>query len=98
MSTCRANWSSNRPTLVVGNYYSQQRPPISRLLHKLYEGPCRFVLRHPKATITFAVLLVASTVPIYLRLGSEFMPPLKEGTILYRGGGQVAQGGLGKER
>jgi len=34
-------------------------------------------------TIAAAVLIVASTVPVYLSLGSEFMPPLREGTILY---------------
>jgi Cu(I)/Ag(I) efflux system membrane protein CusA/SilA len=67
----------------VGTYYSEERHPISRLLHFLYERPCRFVLRHAKATIAVAVLIVLSTVPIYLRLGSEFMPPLREGTILY---------------
>lgn len=69
--------------LVVGKYYSEERHPISRLLHRLYEGPCRFVVRHAKATIAVAVLIVVSTIPIYMRLGSEFMPPLREGTILY---------------
>ncbi|MEP0841168.1 MAG: efflux RND transporter permease subunit [Phycisphaerae bacterium] len=69
--------------LFVGQYRSEERHPISRLLHWLYEKPCRFVVRHAKATIIVAVLIVASTVPIYLRLGSEFMPPLREGTILY---------------
>ncbi len=68
---------------LVGTYHSEERHPVSRLLHRLYEGPCRLVLRHPRATIATSVLLVAATVPIYLRLGSEFMPPLNEGTILY---------------
>lgn len=67
----------------VGTYYSEERHPVSRLLHRLYEGPCRFTLRHPKATIAAALLVVASAVPLYLHLGSEFMPPLREGTILY---------------
>jgi len=69
--------------IVVGKYYSEEGHPISRRLHRLYEGPCRLVLRHPRATIAASVLLVAATVPVYLRLGSEFMPPLNEGTILY---------------
>ncbi len=68
---------------VVGKYYSEERHPISRLLHRLYERPCRFVLRHPKATILAAALLVAGTVPVAMQLGSEFMPPLREGTLLY---------------
>ncbi len=68
---------------LVGKYYSEERHPISRFLHRLYEPPCRFVLRHAKATIAASVALVALTVPVYLKLGSEFMPPLNEGTILY---------------
>jgi len=69
--------------VVVGKYYSEELHPISKVLHRVYEGPCRFVLRHPKAVIATSMLLVAATVPVYLRLGSEFMPPLNEGTILY---------------
>ena len=69
--------------LFVGKYYSEERHPVSRLLHRLYEGPCRFVLRHPKATIVTALLIVVSAIPVYARLGSEFMPPLAEGSILY---------------
>ena len=41
------------------------------------------MLDHRKLTILAAVLLMAVTVPVYFRLGSEFMPPLNEGTILY---------------
>jgi copper/silver efflux system protein len=69
--------------LLVGKYYSEEGHPISKLLHRLYEKPCRFVVRHAKATIAVSVLLVLTTVPAYLKLGSEFMPPLREGTILY---------------
>jgi copper/silver efflux system protein len=74
-------WIANR--VVVGKYYSEEAHPISKLLHRIYEPPCRFVLRHPKATIAASLLLVATTIPVYLSLGSEFMPPLREGTILY---------------
>jgi copper/silver efflux system protein len=69
--------------LLVGSYTSEERHPVSRLLHRLYERPCRFVVGHAKATIAVSVLLVASSVPVYLQLGREFMPPLREGTILY---------------
>ena len=75
------SWIATR--LFVGTYYSEERHPISRLMHRLYEGPCRFVVRHAKATIAVSILLVLSTIPVYMRLGSEFMPPLYEGTILY---------------
>jgi len=69
--------------VVVGKYYPEEQHPVSRVLFWLYEGPCRLVLRHPKTTIAIALLLVATTVPVYLSLGHEFMPPLNEGTILY---------------
>ncbi len=69
--------------LFVGAYHSEEGHPISRLLHRLYEKPCRFVVRHAKMTIIGAALIVLTTIPIYLNLGSEFMPPLQEGTILY---------------
>jgi Cu(I)/Ag(I) efflux system membrane protein CusA/SilA len=74
-------WIMN--TLFVGKYYPEEKHPVSRILFKLYETPCRFVLRHPKAIIFLAIIIVASSIPIYLKLGHEFMPPLNEGTILY---------------
>lgn len=69
--------------LAVGAYVPEERHPVSRLLFALYEGPCRFVIRHRAAVIVLALLLVASAVPMYLSLGSEFMPPLWEGDLLY---------------
>ncbi len=69
--------------LLVGKYHSEERHPISRTLHFLYEPPCRLVLRFPKATIVLALSVVLGTLPVFARLGSEFMPPLREGTVLY---------------
>ncbi|MEO6027736.1 MAG: CusA/CzcA family heavy metal efflux RND transporter [Candidatus Binatia bacterium] len=70
-------------TLTVGRYYPEERHPISRVLFAVYEPVCRLVLRHRVLTIGLALALVATTVPIYFRLGSEFMPPLNEGAYLY---------------
>ncbi len=70
-------------TALVGRYYPEEKHPVSKVLFRFYEPACRFVLEHPYKTILAAVLLVLSTIPVYLRLGSEFMPPLNEGTILY---------------
>jgi len=69
--------------VLVGRYYAEEKHPISRLLQRIYEPPCRFVLRHARLTVLVSVLLVAGTVPAYLKLGSEFMPPLDEGSLLY---------------
>jgi Cu(I)/Ag(I) efflux system membrane protein CusA/SilA len=69
--------------ITVGRYYPEEKHPISRRLFRIYEPACNFVLRHKALTIIGALLLVASTVPIYFQLGSEFMPPLDEGSLLY---------------
>ncbi|GAO04026.1 efflux RND transporter permease subunit [Anaeromyxobacter sp. PSR-1] len=74
-------WVANQ--VLVGKYYSEERHPISRFLHRIYEPPCRFVVKHAKTTLVVAALLVATSIPAYLALGHEFMPPLREGTILY---------------
>jgi copper/silver efflux system protein len=74
-------WMANHA--LVGKYHSEESHPISKLLHRIYERPCRFVLRHPVAAIAASIALVLTTIPVYLSLGSEFMPPLREGTILY---------------
>jgi Cu(I)/Ag(I) efflux system membrane protein CusA/SilA len=75
------SWLTNQ--VVVGKYHPEEKHPISRLIFRIYEPACHFVLRHPKKVIALALLLVASTIPVYLRLGSEFMPPLYEGSLLY---------------
>jgi Cu(I)/Ag(I) efflux system membrane protein CusA/SilA len=75
------SWIFNQVT--VGRYYREERHPVSRILFRLYEGPCRFVIRHRLATVIAAALLVLLTIPLYLSLGSEFMPPLWEGDLLY---------------
>lgn len=67
----------------VGTYYAEERHPISRTIFFFYEPACRLVLRFPKCTILIAIILVLASLPWYFQLGSEFMPPLNEGTILY---------------
>lgn len=69
--------------LVVGKYFSEEKHPVSKVLFKIYEPACLFVLKHRKATLVGAAVIMLSTVPIYFKLGSEFMPRLGEGVILY---------------
>ena len=68
-------WIANRA--LVGKYYSEERHPISRLMHRLYEGPCRFVVRHAKATLAVSALLVAYLgvllVPLFVAIGFHFL-------------------------
>jgi Cu(I)/Ag(I) efflux system membrane protein CusA/SilA len=68
---------------IRGRITPEEKNPINRLLMRAYHPFVRFVLRHRVATLLGAVALMASTVPIFFKLGSEFMPPLYEGTFLY---------------
>src|SRR2546425_4550309 len=80
----RPRWLARATNAVlVGRIHSEENHPISRPLMRIYHPVVRFVLNHKWLVITVALLLVAFTVPIYLRLGSEFIPPLNEGTSLY---------------
>ncbi|HBI46228.1 MAG TPA: CusA/CzcA family heavy metal efflux RND transporter [Planctomycetales bacterium] len=69
--------------LIRGRIPPEDRNPINRLLIWLYHPVARLTLRWRYTMILLAVLAVAAAVPIYLSLGSEFMPPLWEETILY---------------
>jgi Cu(I)/Ag(I) efflux system membrane protein CusA/SilA len=70
-------------TLLVGTYYSEHKHPISKKLFQWYEPAIDWVLEHKKKTLTFALLGVLSIVPGFMMLGSEFMPMLHEGSLLY---------------
>ena len=69
--------------LVVGTIQPEEKHPISRLLVRWYQPVAAWALRWNWVVIAAAVLLVAVTLPVFQKLGSEFMPPLEEGSILY---------------
>lgn len=69
--------------LFVGKYYPEEKHPVSKAIFKIYEPAVLWVLRHRFLTVILAGALVLGTIPVYFRLGSEFMPPLNEGSILY---------------
>jgi Cu(I)/Ag(I) efflux system membrane protein CusA/SilA len=68
---------------IRGKIRSEEKNPLSRILIRMYRPVIHFVLKHKVATILVAVLIVAVTVVPFLSLGSEFMPPLNEGDLLY---------------
>jgi Cu(I)/Ag(I) efflux system membrane protein CusA/SilA len=57
--------------------------PISRFLRWIYEPVIRWVLRFRKTALFINFLLIPLSVVLMIRIGSEFMPPLYEGTIFY---------------
>jgi Cu(I)/Ag(I) efflux system membrane protein CusA/SilA len=69
--------------VLVGKIHSEDKHPISRVLMRVYEPVVRATLRWKWLIIAGALALVAVTVPVYLKLGSEFMPPLDEGALLF---------------
>jgi len=68
---------------IRGKIRSEEKHPLSRILIRMYRPVIHFILKHKVATILVAVLIIAVTVVPFLRLGSEFMPPLNEGDLLY---------------
>jgi len=69
--------------LVRGRIRAEADNPLNRGLIALYRPILEAVLRHPRATLVLAgVLLISATIP-FARLGSEFMPSMDEGTLLY---------------
>jgi len=70
-------------SIVVGKIHSEETHPISRPLMRLYHPIVGFVLNYKWVVLFLALLAVLATVPVFQKLGSEFMPPLNEGSILY---------------
>ena len=71
------------PTFIRGRIFPEQRHPVSRSLQGIYAPLLRWTLQHRGTVVLLAVGLLLSIIPVYQRMGSEFMPPLYEGTILY---------------
>jgi Cu(I)/Ag(I) efflux system membrane protein CusA/SilA len=69
--------------LVRGRIYPEHRHPVSRFLIGIYKPFVYVALRRPKTTIAIGVAAVISAIPLVPRLGSEFMPALDEGDLLY---------------
>jgi len=75
------------PALIVlmtgAKVIPEHKHPISRLLHRLYYPWVSLLMTRRFLSIAIAVVAIGSAYPVYKQLGSEFMPPLDEGTLLY---------------
>ncbi len=71
------------PIFLKGKIRSEKENPVSRLLIWLYQPVAAFALRYRRWVVLAAVVLLTATIPIFMLLGTEFMPPLNEGSILY---------------
>ncbi len=75
------------PVLMVlfikGKLRPEAQNPVSRVTQALYLPVLRLCLRFRKTTLLVNLLFLAVTFPLMFRLGSQFMPPLYEGSSLY---------------
>jgi len=70
-------------SLLGGRIRAQEDHPITGPLMRVYDPVVRWTLRWKTQVIVGAILVVALTIPLFWRIGSEFMPTLEEGSLLY---------------
>ena len=68
---------------IRGKIRPEEKNPVSHILHKIYEPVARYAIRFRKTVIISAIVIMVLTVYPFWKLGSEFMPPLYEGTLFY---------------
>jgi copper/silver efflux system protein len=68
--------------LLKGRFRTEATNPVSRLLSAMYRPIAVLIVRYRILVIAAAAALMIATVPVFQRLGSEFMPPLDEGSLL----------------
>ena len=71
------------PLCLRGKLRPESRNPAARLTQAIYLPVLRWCLRHWKFVLALNLIFLAATVPLYFRLGSQFMPALYEGSALY---------------
>jgi len=72
-----------RDFLLSGKVRPESEHPVSRFIIRLYAPFVHVALKRPLTTLAIGLFAVLSAVPVALRLGSEFMPALNEGDILF---------------
>ncbi len=69
--------------LTRGKFRTENKNPITRVLNNLYAPVIHWVLKHRRTTIALNVAALLITIPMIMHIGSEFMPPLDEGSLLF---------------
>ncbi len=76
-------WQKMTRVLLGGKIRPEEKHPITGPLMRIYDPVVRWTLRWKTQVIAGAVVIVLLTVPLFWKIGSEFMPPLEEGSFLY---------------
>ncbi|MGH7351876.1 MAG: efflux RND transporter permease subunit [Candidatus Methylomirabilales bacterium] len=66
-----------------GKLRPEEQNPVMRLLTAIYEPTLRWALRHKRTVVALASAITIGSLAVIPRIGSEFMPPLEEGSILF---------------
>lgn len=66
-----------------GKFRGERSNPVNRVLEKIYEPIIRFCMSWRKSVIGINIIALLISVPLIMRLGREFMPPLDEGSLLF---------------
>lgn len=66
-----------------GKFYDERKNPVMKFFSRLYDPILRLALKYRKTTLAINLLALLITIPIIMNRGSEFMPPLDEGSILF---------------
>ena len=66
-----------------GKFYKEGQNPVTRFFSRLYDPVLRLALKYRKTTLAINVLALLITIPLIMNTGSEFMPPLDEGSLLF---------------
>jgi len=69
--------------LLRGKFHSEDQNPVMRFLQRLYRPALSWALDHRRITMGVALALFAGAVLLAAGIGSEFMPPLNEGDIMF---------------
>src|SRR5215470_11169447 len=76
-------WNRTVGALLGGKIRPEEKHPITGPLMRVYDPVVRWTLRWKTQVIVGALVVVLLTMPLFWKIGSEFMPPLEEGSFLY---------------
>jgi len=66
-----------------GKFYKEEKNPVTRFFNMLYDPVLRLALKHRKTTLAINLIALLIAIPLIINTGSEFMPPLDEGSMLF---------------
>ncbi|MFZ1322998.1 MAG: CusA/CzcA family heavy metal efflux RND transporter [Ignavibacteria bacterium] len=66
-----------------GKFYREEQNPVTRFFNSIYDPLLRLALKYRKTTLGINILALVITIPLIMNTGSEFMPPLDEGSVLF---------------